>query len=293
MSAAAASEPMRPGTAIRVSRPRRRGLLSNRSTMIGATGLAVIVALAVFGPLLWRLDPLALTADRFLPPAFAHPMGTDDLGRDVFARVILGARISLTIGLLSATIATVFGCVVGAVSGYFGGLVDEALMRLTEMFQIVPRFLLAIVIVALFGAGLNKIVLVIGFLSWPGTARIIRAQFLVLRGEEFVLSAIMSGASTARVIFRHILPNVLPLVVVAAFLQTGAAILVESFLSFLGLGDPSQPSWGMLVQQAQLYLRSAWWMTTFPGIALALTIFSLNLLGDGLSAGASRRGSGH
>lgn len=280
MSAAAAAEPARPG------------LLSNRSTMIGATGLAAIVALAVLGPVLWPLDPLALTSDRLLPPALAHPMGTDDLGRDVFARVVLGARISLTIGLLSALIATVFGCAVGAVSGYFGGVADEVLMRVTEVFQVVPRFLLAIVIVALFGAGLNKIVLVIGFLSWPGTARVIRAQVLVLRGEEFVLSALMSGASTARVILRHILPNVLPLVVVAAFLQTGAAILVESFLSFLGLGDPSQPSWGMLVQQAQLYLRSAWWMTTFPGIALAVTIFSLNLLGDGLSAG-SARGRGH
>ena len=289
---AAAVEPMRPGLAIPVRRPAWRGLLSNRSTMIGATGLAAIVALAVLGPVLWPLDPLALTSDRFLPPALAHPMGTDDLGRDVFARVVLGARISLTIGLLSALIATVFGCAVGAVSGYFGGVADEVLMRVTEVFQVVPRFLLAIVIVALFGAGLNKIVLVIGFLSWPGTARIIRAQVLVLRGEEFVLSALMSGASTARVILRHILPNVLPLVVVAAFLQTGAAILVESFLSFLGLGDPSQPSWGMLVQQAQLYLRSAWWMTTFPGIALAVTIFSLNLLGDGLSAG-SARGRGH
>lgn len=289
---AAAVEPMRPGLAIPVRRPAWRGLLSNRSTMIGATGLAAIVALAALGPVLWPLDPLALTSDRLLPPTPSHPMGTDDLGRDVFARVVLGARISLTIGLLSALIATVFGCAVGAVSGYFGGAADEVLMRVTEVFQVVPRFLLAIVIVALFGAGLNKIVLVIGFLSWPGTARIIRAQVLVLRGEEFVLSALMSGASTARVILRHILPNVLPLVVVAAFLQTGAAILVESFLSFLGLGDPSQPSWGMLVQQAQLYLRSAWWMTTFPGIALAVTIFSLNLLGDGLSAG-SARGRGH
>lgn len=289
---AAAVEPLRPGLAIPVRRPAWRGLLSNRSTAIGGAGLAIVVSLAILGPLLWPVDPLALTSDRLLPPTPSHPMGTDDLGRDVFARVVLGARVSLTIGLLSALIATVFGCAVGAVSGYFGGAVDEALMRMTEVFQVVPRFLLAIVIVALFGAGLNKIVLVIGCLSWPGTARIIRAQVLVLRGEEFVLSAVMSGASTARVILRHILPNVLPLVVVAAFLQTGAAILVESFLSFLGLGDPSQPSWGMLVQQAQLYLRSAWWMTTFPGLALAVTIFSLNLLGDGLSAGSSR-GRGH
>lgn len=255
---------------------------SNRSAMIGAIGLMIIILTALLGRLLWPIDPLALGPGKFLPPSLQHIMGTDDLGRDVFARVVLGAQISLVVGVLSALIATMFGCLVGAVAGYFGGLLDEILMRTTEIFQVIPRFLLAIVIVALFGAGLDKIVLVIGLLSWPGTARIIRAQFLVLRSEEFVLSAIMSGASTPRVIWRHILPNVMPYLIVTAFLQMGAAILVESFLSFLGLGDPANPSWGLLLQQAQLYLRSAWWMTAFPGIALALTIFSLNLLGDGM-----------
>ena len=265
--------------------PRLRAVLRNRSTLVGSLGLLLVVVLALAGPFLWRVDPLALSSSRLVPPGPLHPMGTDDLGRDVLARVVLGARVSLAIGALSAVIATAVGCTVGAVSGYLGGIADEALMRLTEVFQVVPRFLLAIVVVALFGAGLAKVVLVVGLLSWPGTARVVRAQFLVLRREEFVLAAVMSGASAARVMGRHILPNVLPLIVVATFLQMGAAILVESFLSFLGLGDPSEPSWGMLLQQAQLYLRSAWWMTTFPGLALALTIFSLNLLGDGLTAG--------
>jgi peptide/nickel transport system permease protein len=260
----------------------------NNSLAIGMAGLAVIAALALIGPLVWRIDPLALSSIKLTAPSLAHPMGTDDLGRDVLARVMLGAGISLSIGALSALAATLVGCLFGAVAGYFGGAVDEAMMRVAEIFQVIPRFLLAIVIVALFGTGLFKIVMVIALLSWPGTARIVRAQFLVLRGEEFVLSAIVSGARPWRIIVRHILPNIAALVIVSAFLQMGAAILVESFLSFLGLGDPSKPSWGLLLQQAQLYLRSAWWMTTFPGVALALTIFSLNLLGDGLGGGHGR-----
>jgi peptide/nickel transport system permease protein len=278
-----------------VRRVRRAGILtalgSNRSAWIGGSGILMILLVALFGYVLWPLDPLALGTDRFQPPNLRHIMGTDDLGRDVFARVILGAQISLVIGVLSALVSVVFGCLVGAVAGYFGWLADELLMRVTEVFQVIPRFLLAIVVVALFGTGLGKIVLVIGLLSWPGTARIIRAQFLILRGEEFVLAAIVSGASTARVIWRHILPSVSPYLIAAAFLQMGGAILVESFLSFLGLGDPANPSWGLLLQQAQLYLRTAWWMAAFPGFALALTIFSLNLLGDGIGSLGDPRAS--
>jgi peptide/nickel transport system permease protein len=263
----------------------------DRSAIIGGIGLMLIILVAVLGLLLWPLDPLTLGPAKFPPPSLQHIMGTDDLGRDVFARVVLGAQISLAVGALSAVIAVVFGCLVGAFAGYFGGLLDELLMRVTEIFQVIPRFLLAIVIVALFGTGLEKIVLVIGLLSWPGTARIVRAQFLVMRSEEFVLAAIVSGASTLRVIWRHILPNVSPYLIAAAFLQVGAAILVEAFLSFLGLGDPAKPSWGLLLQQAQLYLRTAWWMAVFPGLALALTIFSLNLLGDGVGSLGDPRAS--
>jgi peptide/nickel transport system permease protein len=259
-----------------------RDIRDNRSVMVGGVVTGLIVLLAVLGPVLWPIDPLGFSKETFRAPSLAHPMGTDDLGRDVFARVILGARISLTVGLVSGAIATLFGSLVGALSGYFGGRIDEAVMRFTELFQIIPRFLLAIVVVALFGSGIVKLVLVIGLLSWPGTARIVRAQFLVLRSEEFVLAATMSGARPLRIILRHIVPNILAFIAVSAFLQTGNAILVESFLSFLGLGDPAQPSWGLLLQQSQLYLRSAWWMSVFPGLALALTIFGINLLGDGI-----------
>jgi peptide/nickel transport system permease protein len=264
---------------------------ADRSALIGAIGIAVTLLVAVAGHWLWPLDPLALGPDRLQPPTWQHIMGTDDLGRDVFARVVLGAQIALVVGALSALIAILLGCLVGACSGYFGGLVDELMMRITEIFQVIPRFLLAIVIVALFGSGLEKVVLIIGLLSWPGTARIIRAQFLVLRSEEFVLAAIVGGASALRVISRHILPNVAPFLIAAAFLQMGAAILVEAFLSFLGLGDPAHPSWGLLLQQAQPYLRTAWWMAIFPGLALALTIFSLNLLGDGVGTLGDPRAS--
>jgi peptide/nickel transport system permease protein len=218
----------------------------------------------------------------FAPPGPAHPMGTDDLGREVFARVLYGGRVSLLIGLASAAVAVLAGTLVGAVAGYFGGWVDDVLMRTTELFQVIPRFLLAIVVVALFGTGSLRLVLVIGLLSWPATARIMRAQFMVLRREEFVLAAQMAGAGPVRIILRHALPNVAPYLLVSVTLQTGSAILVESFLSFLGLGDAATPSWGLLLQQAQIYLRSAWWMATFPGLALSATILGLNLLSDGV-----------
>ena len=275
--------------AVRPTFVRRFGKMpANLSLSIGIALVAIPGLAAILAPLLTGADPLALGADILRAPGAAHPMGTDDLGRDVFARVLYGGRISLMVGLFSALIAVSVGTLIGTISGYFGGRTDEVLMRLTEIFQIVPRFLLAIVVVALLGGGQLKIILIIGLLSWPGTARIIRSQLLVLRGEEFVLAATMSGASPARVITRHILPNVVPFMIVSGSLQTAAGVLVEAYLSFLGLGDPSHPSWGLLLQQAQLYLQQAWWMSAFPGLSLSITILGLNLTGDGL---ASRLGA--
>ncbi len=263
---------------------RRFALNLNASTYVGIGLVAVPLLAALFAPLLTDANPMALSGQTLRPPSLAHPMGTDDLGRDVMARVLYGGRISLTVGVFSAFIAVVIGTAVGTIAGFFGGRTDEILMRITEMFQIIPRFLLAIVVVALFGGGMIKIIVIIGALGWVGTARVVRAQLLVLRGEEFVLAATMGGASSSRMIMRHILPNVVPFIIVAAALQTGGAILTESFLSFLGLGDPSRPSWGLLLQQAQLYLQQAWWMSTFPGLALSMTILGLNLMGDGLAS---------
>ncbi len=254
------------------------------STLVGMILVAIPLLAALLAPLLTGADPMALSGQTLRAPSQAHPMGTDDLGRDVLARVLYGGRISLTVGVFSALIAITIGTAVGTVAGFFGGRVDEILMRVTEVFQIIPRFLLAIVVVALLGGGQTKIIIVIGVLSWVATARVVRAQLLVLRGEEFILAATMGGASSWRMITRHILPNVVPFIIVSGSLQTGGAILTESFLSFLGLGDPSHPSWGLLLQQAQLYLQQAWWMSTFPGIALSMTILGLNLMGDGLAS---------
>jgi len=262
----------------------RDGLDLSASTWVGLALVGIPLIAALFAPLLTNADPMALSRLTLRAPTLAHLMGTDDLGRDVFARVLHGGRVSLMVGVFSALIAVTIGTTVGMVAGYFEGRTDEILMRITEIFQIVPRFLLAIVVVALLGGGMVKIIVIIGILGWVGTARVVRAQLLVLRREEFVLAATLGGASPWRIITRHILPNVVPFIIVSASLQTGGAILTESFLSFLGLGDPSRPSWGLLLQQAQLYLQQAWWMSAFPGIALSMTILGLNLVGDGLAS---------
>jgi peptide/nickel transport system permease protein len=239
---------------------------------------------ALLAPWVAGASPQALSNLIMHTPGGPHPMGTDDLGRDMLARTLYGGRISLLVGLSAAVISVAIGTTMGALAGYFGGRLDDLLMRFTEAFQIVPRFLLAVVVVALFGPGWVNVILVIALLSWPAPARIIRSRVLTLRHEEFVLAAVLGGASSARVIVRHVLPNVLPYVVVAVTLQAGGAILTESFLSFLGLGDASVASWGLLLQQAQLYLQQAWWMSLFPGIFLSATILGLNLMGDGIAA---------
>jgi peptide/nickel transport system permease protein len=268
----------------RTKSARRRAPRVNTSAVVGIGLISVPLLAALFAAFLTAADPMALSPVTLRPPSLAHLMGTDDLGRDVFARVLYGGRISLTVGLFSALIAVTIGTSVGAIAGFFGGRTDEILMRVTEMFQIVPRFLLAIVVLAILGAGQAKIIIIIGIMGWVGTARVVRAQLLVLRGEEFVLAATMGGASPARLLIRHVLPNVAPFIIVSGSLQTAGAILTESFLSFLGLGDPAHPSWGLLLQQAQLYLQQAWWMSAFPGIALSMTILGLNLMGDGLAS---------
>lgn len=251
------------------------------ATIIGVAFLLIVVGGAVFAPWLTHHQPLALSEDALLAPSWAHPMGTDDLGRENFARVLYAARTSLSVGLFSGVIAMLFGMTIGMAAGYFGGAIDDSLMRVSEAFQVLPRLIVACIIVALFGPSFLHIILVIGLLSWPGTARVIRSRVLVLRKEEFITAAIMSGSGWGRVIWRQILPNVAPYFFVSASLQIASAILSESFLSFLGLGDPSRPGWGYLLQEGQIYMQQAWWLTAFPGVALAITILGLNLLGDG------------
>ena len=210
-------------------------------------------------------------------------LGTDDLGRDMLARVANGARVSLLVGVAAAVVSAILGVVIGSLAGFAGGRIDETFMRVAEAFQVVPQFFLAILVVALFGASLTKIVLVIAILSWPSTARIIRAEFLKLRDQDFVAAARLAGASRRTLIFGEILPNALPPVIVNASLQIAAAILTEASLSFLGLGDPDKVSWGQLLFLAQPFLNQGWWMAVFPGIAILVTTLGFNLLGDGLN----------
>jgi len=203
--------------------------------------------------------------------------------------VIYGARISLLIGLVSTVVALLIGVTLGAVAGYFGGWIDAALMRFTELFQAVPSFALAIVLVAIFQPSVNSIVVAIAIVSWPPVARLVRSEFLTLRQRDFVQAALLAGQSTPRIILTQILPNAMSPIIVMASLMVATAILLESSLSFLGLGDPNQMSWGYMVGAARTVLRQAWWMALFPGLAIVLTVLALNLVGEGLSDGLNTR----
>ena len=268
---------------------RRRRIRISTATLVGVLLTAVTVLGAICAPLLTAADPMALSQDALLPPSLAHLMGTDDLGRDLFARVLYGGRVSLAVGVFSAVISLVFGVLVGVVAGFFGGVLDEVMMRVTEIFQILPKLLVAVVVVSLIGSSLTNEITVIGLLSWPATARVIRSRVQMLRGQDFIAAARMAGASRLRILWRSVLPNVAPFILVSASLQVASAIVSEAFLSFLGLGDPGAPSWGLLLQQGQLFLQQAWWLTTLPGLALAMTVLGMNLLGDGLGGRRRRR----
>ncbi|KQW58280.1 ABC transporter permease [Variovorax sp. Root411] len=263
----------------------------NKGAVAGMVVLLIVAAVALLGPWLATNDPWAMVEQPFLRP-WTEPgflLGTDTLGRDILSGLVYGARISLLIGVVSTFVALLIGVSFGAVAGYFGGWIDAALMRFTELFQAVPSFALAIVLVAIFEPSIKSIVVAIAIVSWPPVARLVRSEFLTLRQRDFVQAALLAGQSTPRIILTQILPNAMSPIIVMASLMVATAILLESSLSFLGLGDPNQMSWGYMVGAARTVLRQAWWMALFPGLAIVLTVLALNLVGEGLSDGLNTR----
>ena len=243
--------------------------------MLGAVAAAAVAARFLGGDPFRPADPVLAS------PSWAHALGTDELGRDVLSRLLHGSRTALLVALASTAAAATVGLVVGLVSGYIGGLIDDLLLKVAEVFEVVPRFLIALVAAALFGPRLTVVIIVLALTFWPATARLARAEVMAIREQEFVPAAIAAGAGSTRILVRHLLPFALPPVVVAASFQAGAAVLIEGGLAFLGLGDPSVVSWGRMLADAQSYLHVAWWTSVFPGGAMAITIVALNLVGDG------------
>jgi peptide/nickel transport system permease protein len=227
--------------------------------------------------------PFRSVADPLLAPSRAHLMGTDNLGRDMLSAVVHGARTSMVVVTGVVVLASVIGLAVGIVAGYRGGWVDDVLMRVTELFQAVPRFFLVLLIVALFGAGLDNLIYVLALTSWPTLARVARAEVLSVRDRDYVEAARSIGATDRRIVLHHVLPNVLPTAMVVIALTGSRIILLEASLSFLGLGDPTVMSWGYLVSNAQRFLRVAWWMSVFPGLAIAIAVLGINLMSDALN----------
>ena len=256
----------------------------NWVSVIGLGVLVLLLFIAIFGPILAPFDPENIEiGSRALPPSSEFWMGTDELGRDVFSRAVSGARVSMMVGIIAATISTFFGIVIGSLSGFFGGLLDHVLMRITEVFMVIPQFFLAVVLVALFSASILNIIIAIAILTWPIIARLTRSEFLSLKSRQYVDAAFLSGASLPRIIFLEILPNALGPVIVAATLLVGRAMLTEAGLSFLGLGDPSRISLGVMLYQARPFVQFAWWAALFPGFLIFLAVLCTNLIGDGLN----------
>lgn len=259
-------------------------LLRSPLTAIGLAFLILFGLSALFAPVLPLPDPLdqALTV-RLKPPSPAHLLGTDQLGRDILSRIVFGGRISLTIGLTVVVTAGLLGTLVGLVSGYFGGVTEEILMRITDVFFAFPSLILAMAIAGALGPGLTNAMIAISAVTWPIYARLVRSQVLTLRKQEFVEAAISLGASTPRILFRHILPNSLAPILVQISFNMGSAILTAAGLSFIGFGaQPPTPEWGVMISEGRQYLSTHYWLSTFPGIAILLTVTAFNLIGDGL-----------
>jgi len=260
-----------------------RRFADNRGAIIGLSVLIVIVIVALAAPILSPVDPWAMVGRPLQPPGSEFILGTDMLGRDVLAGIVHGARISLLIGFLSTLVAVLIGVTLGAFAGFFGGWVDGVLVRVVEFFQTIPSFIFAILLVAALTPGLSSVVVAIAVVTWPPIARLARSEFMSLRGREFVEAAVLSGVSRARIMTSEVLPNAISPLIVMGSLMVATAILTESALSFLGLGDPNRISWGYMIGAARTVFRQAWWLSVFPGLAIVVTVLSINLVGEGLN----------
>ncbi len=267
-----------------------RHVVRTPSALLGGTLLLGTVTLSLLAGVLAPGDPLAAAGPALLPPSASFPFGTDNLGRDILGAVLHGLRTSMTIAVSVGAMSLVIGLFVGLVSGYRGGRVDNVLMRVTEIFQAVPLFFLALLVVGFFGAGVDHLILLLGFTSWELLARVVRAETLTLRERDFVDAARSLGASDLRILLRHLLPNVLPTAVVVIALVGSRVILIEAALSFIGLGDPNQVSLGYLIFNAQPFLQVAWWMSVFPGLTIVVAVLGLNLTGDLVNQALDPRG---
>ncbi len=265
--------------------PALRQFLRNPAGLTGGLLLLLMIIMALSAPLMFPGDPLDMVAQPLLRPGeqSAYPLGTDALGRDVLAGIAHGARVSLAIGASAALLSLLIGIVVGGCGGYFGGWTDKMLVRLTELFQTMPAFLVVVVLVAIGTPSVKLIAFSIGIAAWPTVARLVRAEFRRLREADFVLAARIQGYSHVRIMFHEMLPNALPAIIVTTSVMVASAILMESALSFLGLGDPNLLSWGSMIGSGREMLRTAWYLTALPGLALVLAVLALNLLGDALN----------
>lgn len=272
----------------------KRFLVSNRLNLVGVIIVGLFLFLAVFGELLAPHDPYAadITNSKLLGPSLTHPFGTDELGRDVLSRIMTGTRISVQVALIVLGFAVTFGTFIGLIAGYFGGWVDEVLMRITDMFLAFPALILAVAIAASLGRNLRNTMIALATVFWPWYARLVRAQVLSIKEREFVQAAHSIGMSRHRIMLRHILPNAASVIIIQVTLDVGYAILATSSLSFIGLGaQPPSPEWGTMMSTARNYFRDAWWYMAFPGLALTLTVLAFNLLGDGLQDALDPRSS--
>jgi peptide/nickel transport system permease protein len=259
-------------------------IFKNNLTVLGAVIVGLLALVAIFAPFIARYDPTQINIkDASFAPSPEHFFGTDQLGRDVFSRMAYGARISLVIGFVAVGISVLIGVIIGSVAGYYAGIVDSILMRFVDIMLCFPSFFLILALIALFEPNIIIIMAVIGMTSWMATARLIRAEILSLKEREFIQAARVLGASDLHIIIRHLIPNGIGPVLVSAVLGIGVAILIESSLSFLGIGvQPPTPSWGNMLMEGKATLGVCWWLMVFPGLAIFITVLGYNLLGEGL-----------